>query len=145
MTLYRHFGGKDELVAAALEQWSAQWLAYLTARLDRCGDDPHARFIGFWDALQEWRDCEEFRGSLVANAATELRGKPHHPAHAAIAAHRKATRQLLEELTKLAGVADPAALAAQLHIVVEGVLADRPADGADVRALADAALAAGAA
>ena len=26
MTLYRHFGGKDQLVAATLEQWSIQWL-----------------------------------------------------------------------------------------------------------------------
>jgi hypothetical protein len=56
-----------------------------------------------------------------------------------------AVRQLLEELTKLAGVADPAALAAQLHIVVEGVMADRPVGAANVRALANAALAASAA
>lgn len=145
MTLYRQFGGKDELVAAALDQWSAQWLTTLTARLDRCGDDPQARFTGLWDALEEWLYSEDFHGSLVSNAATELRSKPHHPAHEAIAAHRIALRQLLEDLAKLEGVDDPAALAEQLRLLVEGLVADRPADAASVRALANAALAASAA
>jgi AcrR family transcriptional regulator len=39
MTLYRQFGGKDELVAAAVEHWSTQWLNRLRERLDGCGDD----------------------------------------------------------------------------------------------------------
>jgi AcrR family transcriptional regulator len=142
MTLYRQFGGKDELVAAAVEQWSAGWLTYLTDRLDQCGDDPQARLTGLWDALQESLYSQEYHGSLVANAATELRSNPHHRAHEAIAAHRMAMRQLLEDLARHAGVADPAALAAQLHILIEGVVADRPTDATNVRALANAALAA---
>jgi AcrR family transcriptional regulator len=141
MTLYRHFGGKDELVAAALEQWSAQWLTSLTDRLDQCGDDPRARFTGLWDALVDWLHSEEFRGSFVANAATELRSKPNHPVHEVVAAHRMAMRQLLEDLAKLEGVADPAALAEQLRILVEGLVVVRPVDAAGVRVLANAALA----
>ena len=93
-------------------------------------------------ALEEWVDSEEFHGSLVANVATELRSKPHHPAHEAITAHRMAMRQLLVGLAELVGAADPTALAAQLHILVEGIMADRPADAASVRGLANAALAA---
>jgi AcrR family transcriptional regulator len=142
MTLYRQFGGKEELVAAALDQWSDQWLQWLTDRLDQCGDNPQARFTGLWQALEEWLYSPDFRGSFVATAATELRSRPHHPAHAAITAHRTAMRQLLEDLAKLAGASDPAALAAQLQIVVEGSVADRPADAANIRALAHAALAA---
>jgi len=141
MTVYRQFGGKDELVAAALEQWSDQWLHWLTDRLEQCGDDPQARFTGLWDAIQEWLDSG-IRGSLVASAATELRSKPHHPAHKPIAAHRLAMRQLLENLATLVGATDPAALAAQLDIVVEGVEAGGPAHADNVRALANAAKAA---
>jgi AcrR family transcriptional regulator len=86
MTLYRQFGGKDELVAAALKRWSDQWLHWLTDRLDQCGEDALAHFTGLWDAMEEWRESDEFRGSLVANATAELRNKPHHPAHEPIAA-----------------------------------------------------------
>jgi AcrR family transcriptional regulator len=147
MTLYRQFGGKDELVAAALEHWGAQWLQWLMDQLDSCGDDPAARFEGLWNALDEWLISEGFCGSLVANAATELRGKPHHPGHAAITEHRMALRQLLEDLAKLAGAADPAALADQLLVLIDGAVAaavvDRRSAGArGVRALANAALAA---
>jgi AcrR family transcriptional regulator len=147
MTLYRQFGGKDELVAAAVEQWSAQWLQWLRDQLDACGDDPDARLEGLWTALDEWLTSKEFRGSLVANAATELRARPDHPARQAIIEHQLAMRQLLEDLAKLAGAADPTALAAQLHVLVEGAVAvaivdRRSASAPSVRALAKAALAA---
>lgn len=147
MTLYRQFGGKDELVTAAVEQWSAQWLQWLTDQLDGCGDDPHARFERLWNALEEWLTSGEFRGSLVTNAATELRGLPHHPAHKAIVEHEITMRQLLEDLAKLIGAADPPALAAQLHVLVDGAVAAaivdrRSASAPSVRALANVALAA---
>jgi len=70
MTLYRQFGNKDNLVAAALEQWSASWLHRLADAMDRRGDDPSDRFDGLWDELQAWFAEEPFRGSFVANAAT---------------------------------------------------------------------------
>jgi AcrR family transcriptional regulator len=148
MTLYRHFGGKDELVAAALEQWSVQWLHWLNDQVDRCGDDPGARFAGLWEALETWFASEGFHGSFVSNAATELRGMPDHPAQQVIAEHRMAVRQLLQDLTKMAGAHDPAGLAAQLQVLVDGATAvaavDRGPGAASAAALAKAALAAGA-
>jgi AcrR family transcriptional regulator len=147
MTLYRQFGGKDQLVAAAIEHWSAQWLQWLTDQVDSCGDDPDARFMALWKALDEWLASEGFRGSLVANAATELRGTPDHPAHQAITEHRRALRQFLEDLAKLTGVTDAATLAAQLHVLVEGAVATtvidrRSADVSRIRGLAEVAVAA---
>ena len=96
MTLYRQFGNKDNLVAAALEQWSTSWLHRLADAMDRRGDDPSDRFDGLWDELQAWFAEEPFRGSFVANAATELRSEPHHPAQTRIAQHRQALRRLGE-------------------------------------------------
>ncbi|MFL6190783.1 MAG: TetR/AcrR family transcriptional regulator, partial [Actinomycetes bacterium] len=75
MTLYRQFGGKDALVAATLEQWSTQWLHRLQDAMDRRGDDPSDRFDGLWDELDAWFAEDDFRGSFVANAATELRSE----------------------------------------------------------------------
>jgi AcrR family transcriptional regulator len=148
MTLYRHFDGKDELVAATLERWSADWLRWLRDQLDQRGDDPWARLAGLWEALAAWFGADGFRGSFVANAATELRGRPDHPAQRVIAAHRAALRRLLQELTGAAGAADPAGLAAQLQVLLDGAVAvaavDRRPDAvASARALAAAALLAG--
>jgi hypothetical protein len=58
-----------------------------------------------------------------------------------------AVEHLLEDLAKLAGASDPAVLAAQLQVLVDGAVtvaaADRrPGVAANVRALATAALAA---
>src|SRR5215216_3053386 len=107
MTLYRQFGGKDELEA--------------------------------------WFASDGFRGSFVTNAATELRGEPDHPAQAKIVQHRQALRQLLEDLAKSAGAHDPAALAAQLQVLVDGAISaaavDRdPAAASGARTLAKAAI-----
>jgi AcrR family transcriptional regulator len=147
MTLYRQFGGKDRLVAAALEQWSTNWLHSINDRIDRAGDDPQRRFDALWDALEDWFATDGFRGSFVTNAAIELRSKPDHPAHKVVLAHRMAVDHLLEDLAKLAGASDPANLAAQLQVLLDGAItvaaADRrPGVAADVRALATTALAA---
>jgi AcrR family transcriptional regulator len=145
MTLYRQFGGKDELVAATLEQWSLQWLQMITEKLDRHGDDAEARYAGLWDALGEWFAAPEFRGSFIANAAAELRSEPNHPAHRVITNHRQSIRQILEDLAKAAGSIDPQSLAAQLQVLMDGAVAiaavDRqPAAAHNARQLAMAAL-----
>jgi AcrR family transcriptional regulator len=147
MTLYRQFHAKDELVAATIEDWSAQWLAWLSDQLDRRGDDPEARFAALWDALEGWFATADFNGSYVENAARELRAEPDHPAQKAITAHRRAMRQLLEDLAKMAGAHDHTDLAAQLQMIVDGAVdgalaGRRQSVVASVRALAAAALAA---
>jgi AcrR family transcriptional regulator len=147
MTLYRHFESKDKLLAAALEQWGAEWLRALHERIDRQGDDPELRVAAPWDALEEWFATEGFRGSFVANVATELGSDSDHPAQAVIAEHRMALRQLLEDLAKGAGAREAAELAAELQLLLDGAVAmaavdHRPTIVASARALADAAIAA---
>jgi AcrR family transcriptional regulator len=149
MTLYRQFGGKDALVAATLEQWSIFWLHRLSDAMDRRGDDPSDRFDGLWDELESWFAEAGFRGSFVANAATELRSEPDHPAQARIVQHRQALRQLLEDLAKASGAHDPAVLAAQLQVLIDGAISaaavDRdPASAAGARGLARVAVTAAA-
>jgi AcrR family transcriptional regulator len=141
MTVYRQFGGKDELVVATLERWSAEWLAWLRDEAERGGDDPGARLESLWDALEKWFADEGFRGSYVANAAVELRSKPAHPAHRTITAHRAALRELLQDT---AATTDPATIMA-LHILVDGAIAaavvDRqPGAASSARAMSTAAI-----
>ncbi|HEX5877417.1 MAG TPA: helix-turn-helix domain-containing protein [Actinomycetota bacterium] len=146
MTVYRKFGGKDELVAATVEQWSVRWLAWLRDESWTDTGDPGARLEGLWDALEKWFADEGFRGSYVDNVATELRAKPGHPAQAAIAAHRAALRELLRDLATAAGVPSPEGAALQLHVLIDGatavaVLDRQPGAAARARAMAATVLA----
>jgi AcrR family transcriptional regulator len=147
MTVYRHFAGKDDLVTATLERWSTQWLEWLRAEaLLGGGDDPVARLEALWDALEKWFADEGFRGSYVANVATELRAKPGHPAQAVIAAHRTALRQLLQDLVTATGAPLSPAAALQLQMLIEGAIAvavvDRqPGAAASAREMAGGLLA----
>ncbi len=123
MTVYRHFAGKDELISATLERWSQEWLDWLRDEAGENGDDAGAWLERLWDALEKWFADEGFRGSYVANVATELRAKPSHPAQATIAAHRAALRGLLQDLAATAGVPSPRGAALQLHMLIDGATA----------------------
>jgi AcrR family transcriptional regulator len=141
MTVYRHFAGKDELVTATLERWSREWLGWLRQEAGEDGDDAGARLERLWDALEKWFADEGFRGSYVANVATELRAKPGHPAQATIAIHRAALRELLREIASSADVPSPTEAALQLHMLIDGATAaavvDRqPGAAASARAMA---------
>ena len=140
MTVYRHFANKDGLVTATLTRWGERWLAWLRDEAWLAGDDPGARLEALWDALEKWFADEGFRGSYVANVATELRAKPGHPAQAVIAAHRAGLRELLQDLLTADGP-PPAGTVLQLQMLIDGAVAaaavDRqPGAAAGARALA---------
>jgi AcrR family transcriptional regulator len=141
MTVYRHFDGKDDLVTATLARWSEQWLNWLRDEAWLGDDDPGTRLEALWDALEKWFADERFRGSYVANVATELRAKPGHPAQAVVAAHRAALRQLLRDLLTDGDAPPPEATVLQLQMLVDGAVAaaavdHQPGAAAGARALA---------
>jgi AcrR family transcriptional regulator len=145
MTVYRQFAGKDELVAATLERWSASWLRWLRDEVERPGAEPVAGFAPLWDALEKWFAAERFRGSYVANAASELRSRPGHPAHRVIASSRLAVRQFLEDAARTAGASQPALVALQLQMLIDGattvaVVDRQPGVATSARAMAGALL-----
>lgn len=107
---------------AVLDRWSAQWQQRITAGLAGGPNNGRRRLLRLWDVLGEWFAAEDFRGSLAANAAVELRARPEHPAHQVVAAHRAWVQQLLGQLAAAGGLADPPAAAEQLHLLVEGAI-----------------------
>jgi AcrR family transcriptional regulator len=148
MTLYRHFGGKDELVAATLERWSGQWLGWLRREVDRGSQEPGARLEGLWDALEKWFASEGFRGSYIANAASELRSRQDHPAQRAIAEHQRDFRGLLEDLVQRSDAVEVTVVATELQVLIDGAIAVAAVEGdpsaaRGVRALATGSVAAG--
>jgi hypothetical protein len=111
--------GMDERRATALARSSEQWLAWLRRGLAAQSDRGLA---GLWDLLDEWFASDDFQTSGLAAAMAGLTGDGGAATRAVVDAHRRALRELLEEPAAAAGAADPAALAAQLHILVEGAV-----------------------
>ncbi len=109
----------DEERTAAFERSSEHWLEWLHLELSRRGDTPRSRLLALWDALEEWFASEDFHGSPLATAPA----MPDSGLGAeAVAAHRLAVRQLLEDLAKAAGALDPQGFAVQLQVLVEGAI-----------------------
>lgn len=130
MTLYKQFGGKAGLVTAYLEARDARWRADLERAVAAAGDDPIARVLAVFDALEQWMLDTQFRGCSFANAAAEL-ADIDHPARAVISGHKQALRRRLAALVRDTGAADPEGIADELLVVFEGALATAALDSID--------------
>jgi AcrR family transcriptional regulator len=122
MTLYHHFGSKDELILAALRLGDQRWRRAFVDDVEGRAVDASARLLAMFDSLGECIAEEGFRGCLFVNAAAE-HASSDHPARVAAAEHKRWITGYVESLARDAGAADPAALARQLCVLVEGVLA----------------------
>jgi len=111
--------GMDERRATALERSSEQWLGWLRRGL---AAQPDRGLAGLWDLLEAWFASDDFQTSGLAAAMAGLTGNGGEATRAVVAAHRRSLRELLEEPAAAAGATDPAALAAQLHLLVEGAV-----------------------
>jgi AcrR family transcriptional regulator len=119
-TLYTHFSGKDELVAAYLAEASAAWWGTLGARMEPIAD-PVARALAVFDALAEWFADPGFRGDPFVNAAAEF-PDPTHPARRVVSQHRHWLADVLRGLAEEAGHPEPSVCAAQLQILHDGCM-----------------------
>src|SRR4030081_2363310 len=119
MTLYRHFGSKDDLVAAYLRQGAGEadgcW-----ARLEQAHPgDPRAQLRAWFEEMAEHVANADQRGCPLANAAVELPEKDH-PARRVIEEFKVAQRAKLIQLCRAAGLSEPDMLADELHLLLEG-------------------------
>jgi hypothetical protein len=107
----------------------------------RAGDDPRARLLAPFAALESWFTSPGLHGCPFVNASLELHD-PGHPATALATRHKAATRDLFATAAGAAGLGDAAAaaLADQLAVLFDGAIAQ--AQMREPRAVARAALAA---
>ena len=81
MTLYRHFGSKDELVLAFLERreqrWTKDWLQH---EAERRAADPGERLLAIFDVFDGWFRREDFEGCSFINVLLET-ADPASPVH----------------------------------------------------------------
>ena len=119
MTLYRHFGSKDDLVAAYLRQ-VAEDADGCWAKLEQAHPgDPRAQLRAWFEEMAEHVASADERGCPLANAAVELPEKDH-PARRVIEDFKTAQRVKLIELCRAAGLREPDMLADELSLLLEG-------------------------
>lgn len=129
MTLYHHFGSKEELVAAALELRDRRFRDWLFGRMvELAPGDARGQLLALFDALGEWFRGESaldarFCGCAFIKAAGEY-GDADDPAHRLAAAHKTQVLDGLAALCRQAGLADPDGTARRLALLKEGAITE---------------------
>ncbi len=129
MTLYRHFGSKDELIVECLRRFAdeaeAEWRELEASH----PGDPMAQLKGW---IQKGADCvlADGRGCALANAAVELT-ECDHPARRLIEQCKTAYQDRLVHLCAAAGIAQAELLADALSLLLEGARVSRQSVGAE--------------
>jgi AcrR family transcriptional regulator len=141
-TLYQHFAGKDELVAAYLESVQRDVGAGPQAVLARDDLAPRARLLELFTALAE--QPRPVRVDPFVGAAVEFPDRSH-PAHRTAAEHSRRLQQWLTDLARAAGARDPEQVGRRLALLYDGAairafVDDDPAPTADAYAIAAAIL-----
>ena len=143
-TLYQHFAGKDEVVAAYLAALAADPAYPPNAVLARDDLAPRARLLELYDTLAS--GDRPLRGCPFVNAGVELTD-PGHPARRIIVGYKREFAQRLAALARAAGASNAERLGDRLALLYDGaaaqvVLYDDPAPASEARAQAAALLSA---
>ena len=120
MTLYNHFGSKDELVVAYLRERSDRFREWLQAQLADLGGTADDRLLGIVDVFADYLAAPRFRGCAFVNATVEFPDRDH-PVHTVVAEHKRAVRGILARHVDGAGFENPDVLAAHVMVVIEGL------------------------
>ena len=129
MTLYRHFGSKDELVAECLRDVGREaddiWREFETKH-------PGDYLAQLYAWVRVGAECagDDGRGCDMANAAVEL-AESNHPARHIIEEFKTEQRNRLVQLCRDAGIAKPELLADTLWLLVEGASVGCQSAGAE--------------
>lgn len=121
MTLYQHFGSKEDLILAFLRRRDERWRAWLRTAVERRATLPKERLLAIFDALAEWFAAPEFRGCAFINTAIEV-ADPAHPAHRVALEHKQLMQAYIAELAREAGVRESEPLSRRLLLLVEGAV-----------------------
>jgi AcrR family transcriptional regulator len=127
MTLYRHFGSKDDLVVACLRDVAGEADAIWRRFEQDYPGDPLAQ-LHAW--VRVGAECvgDDGRGCDMANVAVEL-AESDHPARHVIEEFKTQQRNRLATLCRDAGIAKADLLADTLWLLLEGARVSRQSVG----------------
>lgn len=125
VTLYKHFGSKDnllrEILARRLRDWAAHWESAIAA-----GESPRERLLAIFPAIETFRAAAgETQWCCFLATASERPAPAPGSADPVFDLIRQDTEMVTERLTLLAedaGCPDPGSAAAAILLVYNGVL-----------------------
>ena len=120
MTVYRLFKSKDDLVGAYLSRKAATVLAQFDTELDRHEGDPRAALLSVVDIVDRDVTRAGFRGCPFTNVSSEY-DDPEHPARSAAADYKFELHGRLERLAEQVAPGSGEDLAAQVHLIIDGM------------------------
>jgi len=126
---YKHFESKDDLMVAVLEAVGG----FLDQKFrqmvkERGGPSAAGQLQSLLDVVQHVIESKDFHGCIFVNAAMEFPSQ-HDPVHQAATRHKRALEEFVYELAERARVENPAALAQEFCMVIEGAYVTRTVTG----------------
>ncbi|MCT2590180.1 TetR/AcrR family transcriptional regulator [Streptomyces sp. N2-109] len=132
--LYQCFPAKHDLVEDYLLRRDARWRAELADYVARQARTPEDGPLVVFDWLHTWFTAPDFRGCAFINAFGEL-GAVSDAVTRAARHHKLAVLEYLTDLVRVLPVRDPAELAGQLVLLVDGSITAAAMTGAPSAAL----------
>ena len=125
MTLYSRFGSKEALLREVLAREGEAQRSLIFATMDAAGPDPVDSLHAVIPALRTWFGSERFYGCAFMNAAAEhTKGAGADPwLRDLTRVHHAAILDRLGTLAQAAGYDEPALLARQILLVMDGAIA----------------------
>ncbi len=118
MTLYRHFAAKDDLIVAYLERSNQQFWGWLEGEIAAVAD-PAAQLLAIFAAVGRLVRSPHCLGCTFQAIAVEFPSLDYR-GHQVALAHKQALIERFRRLAEQANLRDPAALANQLLLLMDG-------------------------
>ncbi len=121
MSLYKHFGSKDDLIVEFLRCSHDDWKNWFTEAVERHNQKLHDRILALFSALDEWVHLKGFRGCPFINSVVEL-ANAGHPGASETYEHRTFIRSYLLEQAGIDGISLSPENVEQLLILMDGAI-----------------------
>jgi AcrR family transcriptional regulator len=120
-TLYRIFGSKEGLIEAVLESEGQRWRDWFIGGIEAGNAAPRTKLLRIFPLLKEWFSEERFYGCPFINAIGE-HDKADERLRAITIKHKSLVLARIERLAAEAELPNPAALAHQIGLLIDGAI-----------------------
>ena len=120
-TLYRIFGSKEGLIEAVLENEGQRWREWFIAGIEAGQASPRTKLLRIFPLLKDWFSQQRFYGCPFINAIGE-HDKADERLRAITIRHKSVVLASIERLAENAELPNPAALAHQIGLLIDGAI-----------------------